>query len=347
MSTSHSFKPSLQRLGRLAASVLLVAPVSTMLQAQAAPSAPVSSTASQEVPTPALKTLNFDLQAALHAPLDPSSSSSSSSTTGDSAAAADRLSLEADPGGDGNMQPPPRRRRYGQPNYNDRWHNSDGSNRIAFLAGVGLNVPVGSASSNYLGTNFRFEAGAGINFSQKLAVLFQFDYDRFSIPGNILQNQEILYSKIDTVDSFAGLDGNAHIWSLSVNPTLTFYQGDKWGGYGVVGAGFYHKVSNFTVPSVQEYCDYYGYCYQYQANQIIDHYFSNAPGVTGGAGLTYKLSKFANQKLFAEVRFVHTFNSARLGDPTYTGSTNGQAGNLYPPNSNETSYIPITVGIKF
>ena len=29
-----------------------------------------------------------------------------------------------------------------------------------------------------------------------------------------------------------------------------------------------------------------------------------------------EFSRFANQKLFAEVRYVHTFNSARAGDPT-------------------------------
>ncbi len=347
MSKPFTFSASRQHLGTLAAA-LLVTPFCTMLHAQGletTAAAPQVSTTQTRAVAPGI--LNFDLQAALHAPLAPSDAESSSSSSSDANVAADRLNLEADPAFGGNMQPPPRRRRYGRPNYNDRWHNSDGSSRLAFIAGGGFNLPVGSASSDFLNLGYRFEAGAGINFSQKLAVLFQFDYDHFGLPDKVLANQEALYNNITTSNDFTGLGGNAHIWSFTLNPTLNFYQGDKWGSYGVVGGGFYHKVTNFTVPSVQQYCDYYGFCYQYQANQIVDHYFSNSPGVTGGIGFTYKFSRFANQKFFAEARYVHTFNQARPGDPNYTGASTGQTGNLYPPNSNETSYIPVTFGIKF
>ena len=115
----------------------------------------------------------------------------------------------------------------------------------------------------------------------------------------------------------------------------------------MVGGGFYHKVTNFTVPTVGTYCDYYYGCYQYEADQVVDHYTSNAPGATGGIGLTYKFSRWSNERLFAEARYVHTFNQARLADPTYTQSSTGTYNNFYPPNSNETSYIPITFGIRF
>ncbi len=249
------------------------------------------------------------------------------------------------------MQPPPRRRRYGRPNYNDRFHNADGSNRLAFVAGVGLNVPVGGATSNYLSTNFRFEVGGGINLSKKLAVIAQFDYDRFGVPGSILRHQLDLYNSLGFVDStgtavdFTGLDGNAHIWSFSLNPTFNFYQSEKLGAYAVVGGGFYHKVTNFTLPQIgQSYSYYYG-PYEYTYNQNIDSYTSNAPGVTGGLGVTYKFSRFANQRFFAEARYVHTFNQFRAGDPSFSGS--GTPYNLYPANSNENTYLPITVGLRF
>lgn len=344
MPTSHQLISACPRLSRLAAAGIFLALPAVALQAQEL-AAPVSETA--VAAHAAYPSLNFNLEAALHPSLDLSAASTSSSS--EAAVTTDRLNLEAapEPNGNGNLQPPPRRRRYGRPNYNDRWHNSDGSNRIGFVAGGGFNVPVGSASSDYLGTSYRFEAGAGLNFSQKLAVIFQFDYDRFSVPGQVLRSQLQLYTNVAPGNDFTGLDGNSHIWSFTLNPTLTVHQGEKFGEYVVGGGGFYHKVTNFTIPTTQYYTDYYGYTYQYQANQIIDHYFSNAPGVTGGAGVTYRLSRFSNTKLFAEARYVHTFNKARIGDPNLTGAANGQANNLYPPNSNETSYIPITFGVRF
>ena len=356
MTRSHRQPSPLGRRSALAAAAIFVAPLATTLHAQQGESFPVRSlSAVAPSQSSAPQTLNLDLQAALHAPLAPDaaldSSSSSSLSLADTTVPADSLNLAADPAADGNMQPPPRRRRYGRPNYNDRFHNADGSNRLAFVAGVGLNVPVGSATSNYLSTNYRFEVGGGINLSKKLAVIAQFDYDRFSVPGGILRNQLNVYNNLGFTDStgaavnFTGLDGNAHIWSFSLNPTFNFYQGDKFGAYAVVGGGFYHKVTNFTLPQIgQAYSYFYG-PYQYTYNQNIDHYTSNAPGVTGGAGVTYKFSKFANQRFFAEARYVHTFNQFRAGDPTYTGT--GTPYNLYPPNSNESSYLPITIGVRF
>ena len=352
-------RPSVSRLGSLAAVAFLAAPLSGTLVAQQ-PAAPA--TAQSVI---AAQPLQFDLQASLHAPLDlaaPSDDASSSSSSSllspepaVSGVEAARANLAADPAADGNGQPPPyRRRRYGRPSYNDRWHNADGSNRLAFVAGAGFNVPVGSASSNYLNTNYRFEVGGGINLNKKLGVLLQFDYDHFGIPGAVLANQQALYNNLGFVDQngnlvdFSGLDGNAHIWSFTLNPTYNFYQGDKLGAYAVVGGGFYHKVTNFTLPQLGEGFDYYYGLYQYTYNQNIDSYTSNAAGVTGGVGVTYKFSRFANQRLFAEARYVHTFNSARAGDPTYSGVGGpGQAYNLYPPNANETSYLPITVGLRF
>ena len=307
--------------------------------------APATSSPTLDLSHPALS-----LEAALKAPIALSSDKSSSSSSSSSFAADPAAGLPADPGSpSSDLQPPPRQRRYGRPNYSDRYRNADGSNRFAFVAGGGFNVPIGSASSDYLNTGWRFEGGVGVNMSKKLGILAQFDYDHFGIPGGVLANQEALYTNVsgDTTGAFTGLGGSTHIWSFTLNPTFNFYQSDSWGAYAVAGGGFYHKVTNFTVPSVGTYCDYFGYCYQYQTNQVIDHYTSNAPGVTGGVGLTYKFSRWSNERLFAEARYVHTFNQARLGDATVTGAPTGTPYNLYPPNSNETSFIPITFGIRF
>jgi hypothetical protein len=144
------------------------------------------------------------------------------------------------------------------------------------------------------------------------------------------------------------LDGNNHVWSFSLNPTFTIPTEGSLGAYAVVGVGFFHKVTNFTVPSVGEYCDPYYGCYQYQANQTIDHYTSNAPGVSPGVGLTWKFSKFSNMRMYVEARYVLMFNqhyngitASNIATSTYTGT------NFYPANSDRTTYIPIKFGVRF
>lgn len=331
-------------VGRIAAAALFVA------------SSAISAAAQQAATTAGPAKL--DLQAALKAPFElprlDSSSASDSMGYSSSAGAAETASAESFSFNSSEAaQPPPRRRRYGRPNYNDRWHNQDGSGKLAVNVGVGLNIPVGSDSTNFLKTSYRFQAGVGYNLSRKFGIMLQFDWDNFGLPANLITSQRNLYQNAGFVYSdgsqvdFTGMDGHTRIWSFTLNPTFNFYQGDKMGAYVVAGGGFYHKTTNFTLPQTGTgYDPYYGY-YQFQSNQSFDAYTSNSPGVNGGIGVTYKFSRFANERFFAEAKYVHTFNSARIGDPQITGNPAGVFNNLYPPNSNETSYIPITFGVRW
>jgi hypothetical protein len=279
------------------------------------------------------------------------SSSSDSLSPDDVAAGPETLNfLGTDPA----LQPPPRRR-YGRPRYNDSSHNSDGSNKYTFEAGVGLTLPTGD-TFHYFNTSYAFSVGGGRQFNKHFAVLLQFDYDHFGINGATLDKQLSIYdygcSNTPAGSTCLGsLDGNNHVWSFTLDPTYTFYQGDKMGAYVVVGAGFYHKVTNFTTPETGEECDPYYGCYEVQENAIVDHYTSNAVGFNGGFGLTYKFSRFADERFFVEGRYVFVDNSQRTGytyadlqsgaNSTYAGS------NFFPANSNRTTYIPIKVGVRF
>lgn len=248
-----------------------------------------------------------------------------------------------------NLTQPPPRRRYSRPHYTDRLHNADGSSKLAFIAGVGFEIPADSVTRQYLTTGYKFQLGGGINLNKKLALLLQFDYDHFGLPGSVLRNQQGIYTSAgfqqqnpDGTTSpadFSTLDGNAHIWSITLNPTYNFYQGDSFGAYAVVGGGFYHKVTNFTLPQTATAFDYFYGPYQYTVNQTFDHYTSNSGGANGGIGITYKPSKFASQRLYAEVRYVHTFNTQTTSTPTNF--------NFFPGNSATSNYIPITVGVRF
>jgi hypothetical protein len=294
-------------------------------------------------------------------------SSSSSSSDADSAATADSgARFNLDSAALASSQPPPRRR-YGRPNYSSGNTNKDGSEKYTFLGGIGLTLPAGN-THKYETPSYGFQVGGGRNFNKVYGLLLQFDYDHFGLQGKTLANQTYVYDYCTAADIAAGycslqgaynlnnvtqgqLDGNNHVWSFTLNPTFTLPTEGSWGAYAVLGGGFYHKVTNFTVPTIGTYCDYYYGCYQYQANQVIDHYTSNAVGVNGGIGLTYKFSKFSKERFYVEARYVFIPNSQRYGltaqnvgtsfGATYTGA------NDYPQNSNRTTYIPVKFGVRF
>lgn len=277
------------------------------------------------------------------AALTNSSSGSSSSSDGMAADMFDPDSRAADA-----SQPPPRRR-YGRPNYSDSHTNPDGSSKFSFVAGAGASVPVG-VTHKYQTPSWDFQVGAGRNFNKNVGVMLQFDYDHFGLQGATLANQQYIYNYGcgSGCTAITGLDGNNHIWSFTLDPTFTLDTVGSLGAYAVAGGGYYHKVTNFTLPATGTYCDYYYGCYQYTANQVVDHYTSNAAGVNAGLGLTYKFAKFSNERFYVEARYVVVFDQYKKG---YTAANIGTAPvtatNLYPANSNRTTFIPVTFGIRF
>jgi hypothetical protein len=249
------------------------------------------------------------------------------------------------------------RQRYGRPKYRGSNTNADGSPKYDFYVGGGFGIPVGS-SFNYATTSWGFGGGGGRMFNYHVGVNIEFQYDHFGMTGATLTNQQDLYNYYinlynqqnpgNPVSPISGLDGNNHVWSFSLQPIYNIKTGEGIGAYITGGAGFYHKVANFTEPSVGEYCDPFYGCYEYEANQTIDHYTSNAFGVDIGGGLTYKFSRFANERLFAEVRYVYAFNSYKPGVTIDNASPdNANVYNDFPYNSQHTAYLPVKFGLRF
>ena len=225
-----------------------------------------------------------------------SSSSSSSSSSADidaltDSAALGRFDLRS-------SQPPPRRR-YGRPNYSDRNTNRDGSPKWTGLIGGGFTLPVGGTHA-YATPSWKAQVGFGRNFNKVTAVLLQFDYDHFGMQSATVRRQLNLYNNLCGGNcGFSGLGGNVHDWSFTLNPTFTIPSEGTLGAYVATGLGYYHKVTTFTTPTTGQYCDYYyGYCYQISANQPVDWYTSNAFGANAGLGVTWKFSRFSNQKFY-------------------------------------------------
>jgi len=254
-------------------------------------------------------------------------------------------------------QPPPRR--YGRPTYNGTNSNPDGSEKWTFLAGMMLDLPIGN-THKYQTPGYDFQFGGGRNFNKNVGVLLQFDYDHFGLQGATIANENYIYNyctvaEAPVADCTPGpapagtatpIDGNNHVWSFTVDPTYTFATEGSTGAYLVVGTGFYHKVTNFTTPTTEQYC--YFYCQEITANATFDHYTSNAIGVNGGVGATWKFNKFSNEKLYLEARYVLMLNSQRYGVTSANVATSSLAAtDFYPANSNRTTFIPITFGLRF
>ncbi len=339
MFTSFPLHPVVSR--SLAVAAMAGIGLATASAQDVAPVAAVPSAQPMSFQTAAVPTFTTKLD-------DASSSSLSSSSLGDpyspaGAAQTQLASLEKSvllPGA--NAMQYGQRRRYGAPRYRGGNTNADGSEKYTFFVGGGFAAPVGT-NSNYLGTSYSFQVGGGRNLNRHVGVALQFDWDNFGFASPVLDNQSEVYFGDTSADT--GLDGHSHIWSVTLNPTYQIYSGQGLGAYLVVGGGFYHKEATFTLPSLGYGEDAFGDIYEYESAATVQNYSSNSAGVNGGIGVTYKFSRFANEKFYAEARVVHTFNSYRPGDPIVDGNYTGW--NLFPQNSQETTYFPVKFGIRF
>jgi len=265
-------------------------------------------------------------------PAGVSSSADDDIAAGDPGIAANSVSY------DGTQPPPPGRRRYSRPRYQDNWHNPDGSTKIAFMAGAGLNVPVGNAARDYT-PSWTISAGAGINLNRTFGILGEFHYDHMGVTSGAIDyeyNNLLEWIEQNGYDpsELAGFDANAHVLSLSINPIINFSdQNSRLGAYVTGGGGWYRKSTNFTLPTAQTGCNYY-YCSTFYTTYNFDSYTSDTFGWNAGFGLTYKLSDFSSERLFVDARYH------------WAPFKNGNA-EFFPFNAQHTGYIPVTVGIRF
>ncbi|SEG68693.1 hypothetical protein SAMN05421819_4271 [Bryocella elongata] len=232
------------------------------------------------------------------------------------------------------------RQSYGRPRYRGSNTNADGSPKWDFYVGAGAAIPVSTTSTNNT-LSWGFQGGGGRMFNRHVGVNLEFGFDNFGLTAYTIS--DYLYVNTGSTDNSSyDIQGNMHVWNFSVQPIYKIEGSSGLGGFVTGGAGFYHKVTNFTAPT--EACSIYYGCYT--ENEAFDHYSSNAPGFDIGGGLTYKMSRFSNQQLYVDARYVYMANQYRAGatDSNYTTYTGY---NYYPANSLHTTYIPVKFGLRF
>lgn len=226
---------------------------------------------------------------------------------------------------------------YGQnnryPEYTSKW------SHLAFEAGAGFTAPIGNDTHPYESPSFNVPvtwgynivAGGGWNFTKRLGVLLEYQFDKQKIPGSTLTS--IYNEAISQGVPLSGpLGGNVNTWSFTVDPI--FYQPftKTLGGYVTGGGGFYRKVTNFTNPELEEECYYY--CEEGYAYQTVAHSSSNQGGLNFGVGFYWKaFGEDSNAKFYAETRYVWVNSPVSSNSDPWGGGTEG--------------LIPVTFGMRF
>jgi hypothetical protein len=198
--------------------------------------------------------------------------------------------------------------------------------KLAFEAGGGANAP-SSDSSSYITWGGNFTVGGGLHFSKRITALAEYQFIDDKLPGAIIAET-------------GASGGNAHIWSLTLDPVIYLFPKKTNDLYVTGGGGFYRKVTNFTDPQPAEYCTYY-YCGIGYQNVTVGHFSSNQGGWSVGAGYARHMGGMygdSKMQLFAEARYLDVDTPAVNSSPNGLGTTSVGAG---------TKIIPVTFGVRF
>jgi hypothetical protein len=88
--------------------------------------------------------------------------------------------------------------------------------------------------------------------------------------------------------------GNAHIYSVTLEPTVHLNPHGSFGAYLIGGGGFYRRTIDFTAPTVETvtlFNPFFGVVYPaaIPATQILASYTQNKGGLNVGAGVEIRV----------------------------------------------------------
>jgi hypothetical protein len=198
--------------------------------------------------------------------------------------------------------------------------------KLAFEAGGGFNGPV-SDSNSYITYGGNFNVGGGLHLTKMLSLLAEYQFMDDKLPGALIAET-------------GANGGHAHIWSLTLDPVVDLFPKSTNSIYVTGGGGFYRKVTSFTDPVVEDYCDYF-YCYPGVTNQVVGHFSSNQGGWNIGAGFTHRMGGVygeSRMKIFGEVRYLDVLTPASAIAPNGLGTATVGSG---------TKVLPVTLGLRW
>jgi len=185
-----------------------------------------------------------------------------------------------------------------------------------FTANVGGGFSTATGNlSNHLDNGGNLEVGAGFNLNKYLGVLGTFSF----------QGLGVTRSALDTLNE---PDGNARVYTLTVDPKITFPLGSRASFYVLGGGGWLRRTVQFTKPVLAPtyiFDPWWGYVGPIfvPANQVLGSVSQNAGVWDVGGGVNIPLPR-TGWKLYVQARF-------------YDGMT----------ADTHTTVVPITVGLRW
>jgi hypothetical protein len=184
---------------------------------------------------------------------------------------------------------------------------------FSFQFGGGFTQPVGN-TGRHLDQGWNIQGGGGFNFGPYVGVMIDLGYNSFGINTATLSNL-----------GFPG--GDLHIFSATLDPIVHLNPHGHVDVYVTGGGGVYHRLQEFTQPSVAAVTGFDPFFGFYSAavpvTQVLESYTVTKPGVDIGAGVA--IGTKWHGKLFAEARYDRIF----MG------------------NDRHTDYIPVSFGFRF
>jgi hypothetical protein len=194
-------------------------------------------------------------------------------------------------------------------------------NRFNFSAGGGLGIGRGFVN-DFVGNSYFGQVGGGVNLNR----LFGFD-------AEYMYYNLSFRPSVKDIQSLPGASGNLQSISLDGLFYVPYHPG-RWGFYGIYGGGFYRRSVSATtqVLAAGSFCEpawsrWFGIqCVNgvVQPQQTLSSFTKNAGGFNVGGGITFRLNHLHHAKIFAEGRYHRAYQS-----------------------DGETSFIPITVGLRW
>jgi len=172
--------------------------------------------------------------------------------------------------------------------------------KFAFNVGGGFTQPVVHTEDRAT-TGFNFHAGAGMNFIPQFGVSAEFGYNRMDLSDSVL-----------TAVGVPG--GNAHIFSVTLQPTVHFNPKGRFGAYVTGGGGYYRRTIDFTAPTVDTvtlFDPFYGVFYPaaVPATALLASFTQNRAGINIGGGVEARVKADSNAKIYAEAKYHYIYTS--------------------------------------
>lgn len=189
------------------------------------------------------------------------------------------------------------------------------TNRFAFNVGGGFTEPVRD-SDGRMNVGFNLGAGAGVNFVPWLGLMAEFGFNHLNLSDRTLAR--------------AGVpDGDARIYSVTLNPILHFNPRGRFDAYVIGGGGYYRRSVDYTQPGVGTasfFDPFFGTFFPalVPTTQVLATFIQNKGGLNIGGGISVRVRGDSNAKFYAEARYHHMFTT-----PV------------------PTNYLPVTFGFRW